>query len=140
MYTLEELHEQNRDISLIMDMLEVVIEHKNLRGNPYNCELIKKFREKVWMHLVFEDNTIYAELSRHPNTEVADAAKKFHDSARLIKKRFSKYIKGYCNSDVSDEEHSASVIESREIFALIRDRISYEEEYMFPLVEKHHND
>ena len=46
-------------------VLRVLIEHPALRHNPYACELVSRFNEKVWMHLVFEENTIYAELARH---------------------------------------------------------------------------
>lgn len=135
MYTLDDLKQQNRDIQQLCNVLSVLIENKSLHDNTYVCELMSRFKEKVWMHLVFEDNTVYAELARHQNNTVSDMAKSFHDSAKIIKKRFSGYIRHWCNPAVTDIEHEALVQESREIFALIQERINYENEKMFPLIE-----
>ena len=136
MYSLEELKQQNRDIKSLCDVLSVLIENRGLHDNPCVCELMSRFREKVWIHLVFEDNTIYAELVRHQNKSVSSIAKTFRDSARVIKKKFSGYVRRWCNPAVTDEEHEALLEESREIFKLIRERIDYENEQMFPLIEK----
>ena len=136
MYSLEELKQQNQDIKSLCDVLSVLIENTALHYNPYVCDLMSRFREKVWMHLVFEDNTIYAELVRHQNRSVSSIAKTFHESARVIKKKFSGYVRRWCNPAVTDKEHEALLEESREIFKLIRERIDYENEQMFPLIEK----
>jgi len=136
MYSIEELKQQNRDIKSLCDVLSVLIENTALHDNPYVCDLMSRFREKVWMHLVFEDNTIYAELVRHQNRSVSSIAKTFHESARVIKKKFSGYVRRWCNPAVTDKEHEALLEESREIFKLIRERIDYENEQMFPLIEK----
>ena len=119
MYSLEELKQQNRDIKSLCDVLSVLIENTGLHDNPYVC-----------------DNTVYAELVRHQNRSVSSIAKTFHDSARIIKKKFSGYVRRWCNPAVTDKEHEALLEESREIFKLIRERIDYENEHMFPLIEK----
>lgn len=135
MYTLDELKQQNQDINDLCDVLSVLIYDKSLHDNPYVCDLMSRFREKVWMHLVFEDNTIYAELIRHNNKSISSIARKFHDSARVIRKRFSGYIRNWCNPAVTDAEHEALLKESQEIFSLIRERIKYENEQIFPILE-----
>lgn len=135
MYTLDELKQQNQDIKQLCDVLSVLIEQRALHNNTYVCELMSRFREKVWMHLVFEDNTVYAELARQQDPAVRDIATAFHDSARVIKKRFSGYVRSWCKPAVDDAEHAALTRESREIFGLIRERIQYENEQMFPLIE-----
>lgn len=136
MYSLEELRKQNRDISELCEVLAVLIEQKSLYSNAVFCELMSRFKEKVWIHLVFEDNTVYAELARDDDPEVRKIAGAFHDSAREIKKRFSGYVRNWCKPVIGDDEHAALVTESREIFSLIRDRIAYENEQMFPLVRE----
>ncbi len=137
MYTVEELHQQNREISQLLDVLGVLVEPRELHNNPFVCELMGRFREKVWIHLVFEDNTVYGELANDPDPEVSATAQRFHDSARRIKKRFAGYVRQYCMAEISDAEHAALLEESREIFAMIRDRVRFEEQYMFPLLERH---
>jgi len=52
------------------------------------CELASRFNEKVWMHLVFEDNTIYSELAAYNNPDISTFAHDFHDNAKAIKKDF----------------------------------------------------
>lgn len=138
MYSLDELRKQNQDIAQLCEVLAVLMENKSLHSNPYVCELMNRFKEKVWMHLVFEDNTIYAELARHNDPAIAETARRFHDSAREIKQRFSRYVKQWCRPKVGDDEHEELVNESREIFGLIRERVDYEDRHIFPLVEQQH--
>jgi DUF438 domain-containing protein len=137
MYSLDELRKQNQDISQLCDVLSVLMEQRSLHDNPYVCELLSRFKEKVWIHLVFEDNTIYAELARHGDPAVSEVAQGFHDSAKEIKKRFSAYVRHWCKPAIDEAEHRALANESREIFRLIRERIAYENEHMFPLVAEH---
>jgi hemerythrin-like domain-containing protein len=138
MYSLDELKTQNQEISDLCAVLSVLVEQQSLHTNPYVCELMGRFKEKVWIHLVFEDNTIYSALAEHKNANVSNVAKDFHDSARKIKKRFSGYVRRWCNPSVAEDEHDQLVQESREIFQMIRDRVKYENEKMFPLVKEHH--
>jgi len=134
MYSLDELKQQNQDISKLCDVLSVLMENKSLHANPYVCELMARFKDKIWMHLVFEDNTFYAELVRHQDDAVIDTARNFHDSAKEIRKYFSGYVRRWCTAPTSDAEHESLMKESREIFRLIRERIEYENEHMFPLI------
>lgn len=134
MYSPDELKQQNEDIAALCRVLSVLVEKKALHDNPYVCELMARFKEKVWIHLVFEDNTVYAQLARHDNSDISETAREFHDSAREIRKRFSAYVKHWCKPAVSDAEHEALISESREIFRLISERIEYENAHMFPLI------
>ena len=138
MYSVDELKKQNEDISELCDVLSVLIGHRSLHNNSYVCELMARFREKVWMHLVFEDNTIYAELTRHNDTSVSDTARAFHDSAREIRRCFSHYVRHWCGPAVDDADHDALLKESSELFRLVKERIHYENAHMFPLIEKQH--
>ncbi|MFK5915120.1 MAG: hemerythrin domain-containing protein [Woeseiaceae bacterium] len=135
MYSLEELKEQNQEISQLCDVLSVLMEQPSLHDNPFVCELMKRFKEKVWVHLVFEDNTIYATLLHTGDEKTSNTAKAFHDSAKEIKHRFSGFVRHWCSQPNSDSEHNELSNESREIFTLIKERITYENEEVFPLVE-----
>ena len=137
MYTLDELKRQNQEISDLIDVLSVLMNEMQLRKNPYVCELVSSFNEKVWMHLVFEDNTIYSELARHHNPDISELAQNFHESARQIKKHFTHYVKLWCQTSTDEGNHEAFIEQSNKIFQLIRDRVRYESEEMFPIIEKH---
>ena len=136
MYSLDELKKQNQEISQLCDVLSVLMEQQSLHDNPFVTELMKRFKEKVWVHLVFEDNTIYAALLHTGDEKVSNTAKAFHDSAKEIKHRFSGFVRHWCSMPESADERETLSKESGEIFELIRDRISYENEQIFPLVEE----
>ena len=136
MYSLDELKEQNKEISQLCDVLSVLMDHESLHNNPFVCELMTRFKEKVWVHLVFEDNTIYAALLHTGDESVSKVAKTFHDSAKEIKHHFSGFARHWCAMPGSSSEHNMLKNESREIFSLIRKRILYENEKIFPLVEQ----
>jgi len=134
MYTLDELKKQNDDISQLCDVLSVLIENISLHDNSYVEELMTRFREKVWMHLVFEDNTIYAGLLKSDDEAVRDAAKDFHESAHEIKHLFANFIKHWRHMAVADDEHEPLCKDCREVFKMIRDRIEFENTQIFPLI------
>lgn len=136
MYSLDELKKQNQEISQLCDVLSVLMEQQSLHNNPFVTELMKRFKEKVWVHLVFEDNTIYAALLHTGDEKVSNTAKAFHDSAKEIKHRFSGFVRHWCSMPESADERETLSKESGEIFELIRGRISYENEQIFPLVEE----
>ena len=137
MYTLDELKTQNQDIAELIAVLSVLIEHENLRTNPYVCELLNRFREKVWMHLVFEDNTIYAALIQNTDPDVQNTITQFRNSAKEIKKRFSRYIRHWCGREVEGSEAIDFIGESRAIFQMVMERVNYENEHMLPRAAKH---
>ena len=139
MYTLIELKKQNTEITDLIEILHVLVKQKSLANNPFVCELVERFNEKVWMHLVFEENTIYSELAKHHNPDISNIAQAFHENAKDIKKRFTHYVKLWCHASKEQKDHTAFVTESNAIFELIRERVRYESEEVFPLVEKHFN-
>ena len=133
--SLDELKEQNLEISQLCEVLYVLVEQPSLHDNPFVRELMTRFKEKVWVHLVFEDNTFYAALIRSDDEKACEIAKAFHESAKEIKHRFSDFVRRCCNTPESENETLSK--ESHEIFTLIRNRIAYENEVIFPLVEQH---
>ncbi|MDH5394922.1 MAG: hemerythrin domain-containing protein [Gammaproteobacteria bacterium] len=137
MYSLDELKKQNQEISHLCDVLAVVMEQPALHKNPYVCELMSRFKEKVWMHLVFEDNTLYVALLHNENKNISQMAKAFHDSAKEIKHHFSGFVRQLCSAPATESEHQSLITESRRIFSLIRERVEYENTKIFPLVESH---
>lgn len=139
MFSIDDLKKQNQEISQLCDVLCILMEQPSLHKNPFVTELMKRFKEKVWVHLVFEDNTIYAALLDTEDEHVKQTAKAFHDSAKEIKHRFSGFVRHWCSMPESNQEREILKKESSEIFALIRDRINYENEHIFPLVDKHNS-
>ena len=134
MYSLDELKQQNQEIAQLCDVLSVLMDTPSLRANPFVDELLARFRDKVWMHLVFEDNAVYAGLLKSNNQVTIDTAKAFHDSAVEIKHRFTGFIKQWRTAANTNAEHETHCKDCREIFSMIRDRIDYENNQIFPLI------
>jgi len=135
MYSLSELKKQNQEISDLIEVLQVLINDKKLIKNPFVCDLVSRFNEKVWMHLVFEDNTIYSELAKHQNPDISEIAQRFHGSAREIKKDFSAYVKRWCQASGADHHQQAFCGNSLEMLDKIKQRIEFETDKIFPLIE-----
>ena len=135
MYTLNELKKQNQEISDLIEVISTLLKNKNLVSNPFVCDLVSRFNEKVWMHLVFEDNTIYSELARHHNPDISEIAQRFHDSAKEIRKEFSAYVKLWCKASGADHHQQAFCSNSQEMLKKIKQRIDYESNKIFPLIE-----
>ena len=139
MYTLSELKKQNQEISDLIDVISVLLKQKQLFTNPIVCDLVTRFNEKVWMHLVFEENSIYSELVKHHNPQVSEIASEFHESSREIRKEFSGYMKQWCKSSGSDHHQQAFCEMTAAMLDKIKLRINFETEKMFPLVETEFN-
>ncbi len=136
MKTLSELKRHNGEIRDLMDVLEVLVARQALRHNTVVCQLVSEFHDRVWTHLVLEDNELYGELLRQADPATRDLAKQFHERARELKRRFAGYIRHWCRP--ADDDQAAFVEESREIFRLVREQMAFENERMFPLVEAHY--
>ena len=140
MFTLEELKKQNEDLTELCDVLCVILQDSSLQKNSYVIDLMNSFKEKVWMHLVFEDDTIYYELLKHPDDEIRNTIDSFHQSGRAIKKQFSAFIRNWNAFTETGEKHDSVHNECRDVFSLIRERIRYESEQIFPLVQQLHDE
>lgn len=77
-------------------MLGTLLNQQHLINNLPVCELAGRFNEKVWMHRIFEDDSIYTEFCKHHNPDINCIAKQFHKASRAIKKDFSSYMKLWC--------------------------------------------
>lgn len=135
MYSLSELKRQNQEISDLIEVLSLLLHQPQIMQNPLVCELVGRFNEKVWMHLVFEDDALYAELAKHHNPKINALAQEFHNSSREIKKQFSQYMKLWCQASGADHYQQAFCEQTPAMLEKIRQRIAFETEHMFPLVE-----
>jgi len=136
MYTLDELYEQNRDIAQLCEVLSVLTTNPELHNNSYVIELMNIFRDKVWVHLVFEDKTVYAELARHDDETISDLAKEFHRSAIDTRKVFTQFMRDWQHRELGHDKKPLS-LQCREIFEQILERTVFENEKMLPMIEEH---
>ena len=134
-YSLDDLRQQNKEISELCDVLATLMAQPTLHDNPYVRELMSRFKEKVWVHLVFEDNAFYTALLHSGDEDTSATAQAFHDSAKEIKHCFSAFVRNCAAAPDSNTDHDSLTKQCGEIFSLIKERIAYENEKIFPLVE-----
>jgi len=127
MYTLDELKKQNMEISDLINILQILTKEKSLINNPFVCELVERFNEKVWMHLVFEDNSLYSELAKHHNPDISKLAESFHTTTKAVRKEFSDYVKLWCKASGADHHQQAFCEQTPEILNKVRQRIKFED-------------
>ncbi|MGV6826740.1 MAG: hemerythrin domain-containing protein [bacterium] len=132
---MSELKEQNQDITELSSVLMVLVSDPDLRRNRYVCDLVSRFYDKVWMHLIFEDKSLYTDLLQHSDPEVVAKVTAFHDSAREIKKLFGRHIKQWCHIDMSSEEAQDFSTQMQATIQQVMARVRAENEEIFPLVE-----
>jgi hypothetical protein len=132
MIPLDEFAAENREIKDLCTILGVSIDHQSLRNNKILCELLERFVSKVKAHLAHEDRSIYRDLLKKHTHEANQLADHFLGNTQELKRLFNVYTRNWCNKPHSEDKHIKYVEESREMFKLVCDRISFEETKIFP--------
>ncbi len=136
MIPLEELAAENREIKDLCTILGVSIDQYSLRNNSIICELLERFVRKVRAHLAHEDRSIYRDLLKKHTPEADLLADHFLGNTQELKRIFNVYTRDWCNKPHSDAKHIKYVEESREMFKLVCDRITFEENRIFPFFKQ----
>jgi hypothetical protein len=136
MIRLDEFRAENREIKDLCDILSLSMDEYSLHGNQVVCELIDRFVERVNAHLTHEDRSIYSDLLSNQSPEAARVAEYFLGNTQELRRIFNSYTRGWCRKPHNDVQRRKHVEESREMFKLVCDRITFEETRIFPLFEK----
>ena len=136
MIPIAEFRAENKEIRDLCDILTVSIDQYSLRQNNIVCELLDRFTARVNTHLAHEDRSVYRDLLQEHTNEADSLADKFLGNTQELKRIFKEYVNGWCRKPHGEDEHGKYVEESRHIFRLVCDRISFEEEKIFPHFEQ----
>jgi len=136
MIPIEEFKAENAEIRDLCDILSVSIDQYSLRNNNIVCELIDRFAERVNQHLLHEDRSVYRDLLQQHTHEADVLADHFLGNTQELKRIFKEYTHGWCSNPHSEDQHVKYVEESRHIFRLVCERITFEEQKIFPYFEK----
>jgi hemerythrin-like domain-containing protein len=138
MVNVAEFSKENQEIVDLSAILNILVNSGDLRDNPVFCDLLSRFRDRIWAHLVHEDKAVYAELLNHPDRSVNEVADQFINNTHSLKKILSTYLKRWCHvpgSIAGDREFNDTFLEeTREIFRLVDERISLENSKLFPII------
>ncbi len=135
MIPIQEFRAENAEIKDLCNILGTIVEHEELRNNNIVCELLERFTDRVNKHLAHEDRSIYRDLLKKHTHEADVLADHFLSNTQELRRIFNEYKRDWCMKPHSSGQQQKYVDESRQIFRLVCERISFEEEKIFPHFE-----
>jgi len=137
MISFEELTEQNHKIAELSKVLSYIIEDRSICDTEVTCDLFFDYAQRVQEHLDVEERELYQALLIHSEKTVNNTAHRFLSGSTAIRKVFKQYLKRWCgNHSLRIRDHGLFVKDTREMFALILQRIQDETEHLYPTVKK----
>jgi hemerythrin-like domain-containing protein len=134
METLKQLEKQNSEISELCEVLQVLLADNSICDTNIARELFQRFTGKVKEHLSLEDNTLYAKMLAHKDTQINSLTTRYLTNSRELQRVFLDYEKQWCKDGVKVSGNDAFIRETHGIFSMIRERIRAESEEFFPAV------
>lgn len=135
MIPLAEFRAENTEIKELCSLLNITVDHIDFKDNAIVCELMTRFTTCVSDHLMHEDRSVYKDLLQKHTPEADKIAERFVANTIELKRVFNEYKRDWCAKTHSDKKHNEYAKESKEIFKLVCDRITFEEEKIFPHFE-----
>jgi hypothetical protein len=135
---IDDLILENQDIVDLKLVLNELISNEELMTNPVFCQLLTQFHHKVAAHLLHEDGSVYAELLKSKEKKINEIATQFLNNTVELKKFIATFSKHWCSSrsKTSKKEHKAFLVECKEVFQLVDERISLENKKLFPALRE----
>lgn len=135
MIPLAQLRAQHEEIGELMTVLSLLIHDDNSRATTITLDLFKSLSEKVRAHIALEDSTLYKELLVHEDPEIKRVARNFLSGSHHLKRCLGDYMQRACTPHSTQQNCSAFIKETEEVFGLLNERIRTEETKFYPLAE-----
>jgi len=136
MIPLDTLKQQHEEICELINVLSLLVPDERARKSRIVENLFSELAKTVGEHLMLEDATLYKELLVHQDSTIQRTARNFLSGSHELKRLFSDYMKYACRSRSKQKDCEAFVKETVEVFSLLENRITMEEDRFYPLVEK----
>ena len=131
---INKLSEQHVEIMAIADdIVNALGSTATLEGATAGLGLIGKLEQLLEVHLLIEDDLIYPSLRKSKNTSVRQAASLFEIELGGIRKAFGNYLAEWSVAEKIVAEHARFTTDSNALLQALRNRISREDEELFPL-------
>jgi hypothetical protein len=139
MLTFSELHEQNHKITELSNVFLYLIKDRSMCDTDCARGVFFDFKDRVKEHIELVDQKLCGQLISYPDQTVKNTADRFLSGSTEIKKIFANYVKDWCSEkdrSLTIRDHGKFVEDTREMFALVLDRIQRETEHLYPLIRK----
>lgn len=135
MIPLQEFKQENTEIRELCTLLSTIVGNEELRDNNIVCELLERFTDRVNKHLAHEDRSIYRDLLKKHTHDADVLADRFLSNTQELKRIFNEYRHDWCIKSHGSAQHQHYADDSLQIFRLVCERITFEEEKIFPHFE-----
>ena len=130
------LNEQHAELGTISQKFVALLVEDSLLDNISEIELLlSNLTDVLTAHLHTEDKLLYPALAKSNNKKICDTSKMFLSSVSGLKKSFTEYINNWPKEKIVISP-TVFIKESNEIILALYDRISKEENQLFPLVDE----
>ncbi len=133
----EQYQEQHQEIlALMTEALERL--HKPMERNE-SMEMLRKLSflaEKIRFHLAQEDQLLYPDLFRHPNSEVRETAQRYMTSMGNLNQTFQEYLHRWSVPEKICQEPQDFILKTKVVFDALAKRMLSEEAELYPLTRK----
>lgn len=136
MIYINNLERQHSDIIYEINKIENYIKEKDFNENiKYITKCINVLSGKLKVHLESEDKFLYPHLLKNDNINIKKLAKKYIDDMGDISDNFQKYKDKFNTESKLKNSISEFVVETNNIFKLLKDRLNKENEKLYPLIK-----
>lgn len=138
MLELNNLHEQNHELSEIARVLPFLAQNRALCDTATASRLFFGAAQKVEMHLKEVDQPV-KQLFTDQDERVRNLARKLSADSKLLQFNVNSYVKRWSDARgmrLRIREHEAFLTETQGLFELLLDRIQRETELLFPLLRE----
>jgi len=139
MLTFSELHAQNHEIMELSNVFLYLVKDRSMCDTNCARDVFFEYKKCVKDHIELVDQKLCSKLIAYSDLEVKNTADRFLSGSVEIRKIFSDYVKDWCSEKkkvLTIHDHGKFVKETREVFALVMDRIQRETEHLYPVIRK----
>ncbi len=132
----EILRKQHAELVETVRQIEASLDPQHLTAGAGEMRrLLSTLIGKLKMHLAMEDNALYPSMQKHVDAAMRDAGAKFSSEMAAIKPVVEAFSKKWSEAEIA-KNAAAFCAETKQIFAVLADRIKRENTQLYPLVEK----
>ncbi|WP_089727854.1 hypothetical protein [Candidatus Thiosymbion oneisti] len=139
MLTFSELHAQNHQITELSNVFLYLVKDRAMCDTTCARDVFFEYKRRVKEHIELVDQKLCGKLIAYSDLEIKNTADRFLSGSVEIRKIFSRYVKDWCSEKhkvLTIRDHDKFVRETKEMFALVMDRIQRETEHLYPLIRK----
>lgn len=130
------LRKQHAEIVEAVRHIDAALDPKRLAGSAAEIRgRLSALMGKLSLHLAMEDNALYPSLEKHANAKVREIGVRFAREMAGVKPTVEAFAKKWSEAEIAANA-AAFCAETKQLFAVLGDRIKRENAELYPLLEQ----